>query len=224
MSILLGSLSTVAALLSAVGAILAWKISKRAFDWQKRRGAPEVRVSVRTDPQSPTIIFLVIENSGGTIAYDIAFELSEQIPARAFVIDAKAAAAEAFEQMSDGPLFSGIPALAPGDQRVIMWGQYGGIHSWLGDGFVRVWARFKDSAGVPSETLSVLEVKSFELTDASGDDPHRRSARALEKIAQTIDWASTGIRPWLIETPDNRVVRQRRQYELVRQKQQQKAE
>ena len=209
MSILLGVLSTIAAVFSAAGAVLAWKIAKQAFEWQRRRGAPEVRVTVRTDPECPQIIFIVIENAGGSIAYNVRFELSRPIPASAFVIEASAAKQKAFEGMDNGPLITGVPALAPGDVRKLVWGQYGGIYSWLGDGFVRVVANFKDESGEPRETLSVLEVKSFEHTDASGDDSARKSVKALEIIAQCIDGASSGSRPFVMETPDNRRVRQR---------------
>jgi hypothetical protein len=92
--------------------------------------------------------------------------------------------------MDTGPLFTGIPVLAPGEKRVISWGQFGGLMDHLGRDPVRVTTSFyrknqSNRTDSPRTTVSFLEVASFETTDAS-DPPDVRQVRQLERIAASL--------------------------------------
>jgi hypothetical protein len=58
------------------------------------------------------------------MAYDVRFQFSDPLPNRAWGMDVEGA--ETAQPMRSGPLIDGIPTLAPGETRVIDWGQRGG--------------------------------------------------------------------------------------------------
>ena len=86
---------------------------------------PNVIVYALHDNRRPSIILLVIENIGKSIAKNVKFSFSRSLPQDAFGFDDAAMP----EVLNKGPLFTGIPALGPGSKRIITWGQYGGIRS-----------------------------------------------------------------------------------------------
>ena len=103
-----------------------------------------------------------------------------------------------FASMDQGPLLTGIPLLAPGEKRIISWGQIGGLLDHLGRDSVRVTTTFRRKGWLrrkPSTLTnqSYLEVASFEATDAS-DPPAVRQVRHLEKIAMSIEHAQRDLR------------------------------
>ena len=112
-------------------------------------------------------ILLVIENVGNGVARDIRFELSREIPKYAGGPDVETGYVK--EMMTSGPLIHGIPAMKPGESRVTVWGQYGGLKKALGDEPVRVTCRFRrlpgQFGGIADDDLDpvdcVLEVDSF---------------------------------------------------------------
>lgn len=92
---------------------------------------------------------------------------------------------------------TGHPALGPGAERVITWGQYGGLHSYLGDDVVTVVANFRSQRHMPWDPTdhtveSRLEVRSFELTDASRS-PELRAVDHLKTIASSVQRISTAL-------------------------------
>lgn len=210
LQITLGILGLATAVASAIAAWFAFSISSSAFSWQKKQNSPNIQVTVRVYDHTPTFIFLVIENTGPTAAFDIKFTLDKPIPKKAFgfiqgkneieVKENRVKLKASFAVMDDGPLFSGIPALASGDSRVITWGQFGGISSWLEDSFVRVLAEYKDSNRIGHQNLSLLEIKSFETTDGSSRDPMVKAANSLEKLAYFFDHKQWKNDPVLIES------------------------
>lgn len=93
--------------------------------------------------------------------------------------------------MSRGPLMRGIPALAPGERRVINWGQYGGLRDSLPARTVDIAAKFQGRRAGPwtpsdHEVRSVLEVASFEKTDAA-ETPSRVRNDELKKIRSQLE-------------------------------------
>jgi len=150
---------------------------------------PHVVVYVRADENRPSLIEIVIENVGRTVAGDVRFELSQPL-VRAYGVSKKAPPTET-RPLEGGPLASGIPALGPGGTRRILWGQYGGLRHLLGDGRVTVTARFKSGTRELPPVVSVLDVRSFEETDASAPpevrllEELRRLTVAVERIEQT---------------------------------------
>ncbi len=102
---------------------------------------PHVIVHATNDDRRPSFIILVIENIGKRIARDITFRANAQMPAKAFGFDN----APTPQPMTEGPLVTGIKALAPGDRRVITWGQYHGLMKGLSDGQIMITARYRSA-------------------------------------------------------------------------------
>lgn len=162
---------------------------------------PCVIVSVIHDDERPTILQLVIKNVGAGLAQDITFEFSRPIPARAFGIaekDAKTA-----EPMTTGPLIEGVPALGPGEQRRIDWGQYGGLTKNLGREPVIVKCKFKKNGKAMPPMECKLEVKSFEGTVAA-ERPSAKAAKELEKISKDLHHLATGFYKLKIEMVEDK--------------------
>lgn len=176
----------VVATIAAFAAYLLFRISSD----------PHVIVYVKHDRDRPTLLLLVIENIGRGVAYGVRFELSRRIPRFARGI-APTGKRKELEEMMEGPLISGVSALAPGEQRVITWGQYGGLRDALGRNPVQVRALFE--GGWPIRTghqvESVLEVTSFEHTDAA-ESPAQAQAKQLERIARSAEALSNTVRRW----------------------------
>lgn len=130
---------------------------------------PHVIVYATADPDRPTIINLVIKNVGNRPAYDVRFQPSEPLPNRAFGMDPETA--KPAEPMTAGPIVSGIPMLAPKDERVITWGQYHGLRASLGDRTISVVTTYSSRGALPWDptdhsSTSALEVRSFASTVA----------------------------------------------------------
>lgn len=146
---------------------------------------PYVVVYTRHDNDRPTILELVIENLGDGAAYDVSFNWEGELPQTAYGISPTGEDRD-FEPMTEGPLVSGIPLLAPGERRVMNWGQYGGLADALEGDRVQVTSEY-ESRGPhvwdPSEhsVESVLEVQSFEATNAASSPEHDQ-VDALEGI------------------------------------------
>lgn len=148
---------------------------------------PHVIVYTRGDPDRPTLIELVIENIGKGVAYDVSFEWHGELPQTAYGITPSDEPRE-FDPMTKGPLVDGIPLLAPGEARVLNWGQYGGLRDAIDDGRLKVTAAFQSRGRHPWNPTrhvveSVLEVRSFAATNAA-KSADRSQVDALEKIAK----------------------------------------
>jgi len=102
---------------------------------------PCVILTVVHDEDRPSVLKLVAKNVGKGIAYDVRFQFSHPIPAKAWGLSIEDA--EETEEMCDGPLMKGIPALGPGESREIDWGQYGGLKASIGDLDIVAKCRFK---------------------------------------------------------------------------------
>lgn len=148
---------------------------------------PDVVVYALHDERRPTIINLIIENSGAGTAHDVAFQANRPIPARAFGFeDAKQP-----EAMTDGPLIHGIPTLGRGEKRIITWGQYGGLKKGLGDEVLDVTATYFSRPPLSftpqrHRTTSRIDLRSFEGIDASDYNWDKKAAESLEKLANTM--------------------------------------
>ena len=163
---------------------------------------PCVIVFTRHDEARPTIIQLIIKNIGNSLARDIQFDLPSNLPEKAFgIVEAQAKDANT---MTDGPLINGIPALAPGEERRITWGQYGGLKKALGNNNINVVSRFKFGDKEMSPVTCVLEIRSFEGTEAHDPDGARQSASELKKIADILQHSSSGFRPLKIEIKNDK--------------------
>lgn len=151
---------------------------------------PDVIVYAKADEKRPSVVILIIENIGRSIAKDVTFELPESFPRRAFGI-AESEAPQP-QVMDSGPLITGIPSLGPGSRRVILWGQYGGLHKALGDNPVDIKIRFKSERKIPftktsHEKVCSVDIKSFEYTDNPDHNWDKHTAEQLKRIADTLD-------------------------------------
>ena len=142
---------------------------------------PCVIVFARHDHSRPTFIQIVIKNVGRSLARDVNFTLSSPIPHRAFGLDSDNSSDVG--PMAEGPLLDGIPALAPGEERRITWGQYGGLTKALGKKCVTVTSTFRSGNQKLAPVESVLEIRSFVITDAVDTDGARQCAKELKRIA-----------------------------------------
>jgi hypothetical protein len=183
----------VAVLIAGTSAITTYYTFRSQVD-------PLVIVYLAPDEKHTDVIRLVIENIGKGLARNVSFELSEPLVDR--VIDGPGNPKP--QPMKSGPFIDGIPALGPGTKRTWMWGEYEGLRREMGDRTVFVRVRCTgDRVGVfsPAEFEEVypIELRSFEGTDTAGTNWEQKSAHQLERIAGTLDHASTGFRPLRIE-------------------------
>jgi hypothetical protein len=186
--------ATIAAAVAAfVAAAVAWVTFRQQFE-------PEVIVYATPDLSRPTNILLVIENVGRRAAWDVSFTSSRPLPSKAWGITPKAAESMPAEQMTTGPMITGIPFLGPGSRRQISWGQYGGLFRALGPEGITITCRFRSDAiawSAPRDhvTTSVLEAYSFDATDAVDADGARQSAEQLKRIADFLEGRASKMSP-----------------------------
>ena len=181
---LLNFLATLAlVILTGAYVVLTYRLLRTQTD-------PHVVVYAHDDRDRPTIIEIVIENVGRSVAEDVRFEVSQPL-VRAYGMSPEDPPSDT-RPLDTGPLVSGIPALGPGGTRRLVWGQYGGLRRVLGDGTVTVIARFKSGGRELPPVTCVLDVQSFDATDASrgpdvrlADDLHR-VADALERLERSV--------------------------------------
>lgn len=171
----------------AVAAVASTAVS---YFLLRRESEPHVVVYTKQDKDRPSLLLLIIENVGNGMAYDVDFELSRSIPMWAPGLTPTGATKD-LEPMHEGPLIDGIPALAPGNDRVINWGQYGGLLDALEGESVKVVSRFKSKRPYllgpkEREVESILEVRSYKKTDAASS-PERNAVKALDSIADGIE-------------------------------------
>jgi len=150
---------------------------------------PEIIVYALPDSRRPTVIILIVENIGKGHAHDVKFEANCSIPQRAFGLVLDNAPEPAV--MNDGPLIHGIPAFAPGEKRIITWGQFGGLRKGLGDNVLNITAIYKSYPALrftpkKHKTTSGIDIKSFEGTDASDHNWDKKTTEQLERIATTL--------------------------------------
>jgi hypothetical protein len=161
----------------AISAVLISYIVYRASN------APNVIIYAGDDDHRPMIILLVIENIGHGSAKNVTFSPARDLPKEAWGFDD----APMPEKMTDGPIVSGIPYLAPGGRRVINWGQYGGLKKWFEDSTIDVKVSFERCDPNPFlrkriTSVSTVEVVSFAGTDASDSNWDKKIAKELEEL------------------------------------------
>jgi len=190
--------TTVATAVLALLTFIYVRLTKRILENQSN---PCVIVSVIHDDERPTILQLVIRNVGAGLAKDISFEFSRPIPARAWGVSENEA--KTAEAMTVGPLMEGIPALGPGEQRRIDWGQYGGLTKNLGREPIIIKCKFKNNRKAMLVVECKLDVKSFEGTVAA-ERPIAKIAGELEKISKDLHHLATGFYKLKVEMTEKR--------------------
>jgi hypothetical protein len=105
------------------------------------------------------LAYLTIENIGKGLARDIGFLSSEQlmfVPARL-----ACTTAAQLEEMKQGPLIQGIPALAPGQKRMMLWGPLHVLNAWLGNRTITVTCTFSENGRLAKPITCPLELHSL---------------------------------------------------------------
>ncbi len=171
------------------------RLTKQLLDAQTD---PCVVVSTTHDSNHPTIIQLVIKNIGSGLARDINFHCSRPMPMRAWGIVVKDATI-----MEAGPLIEGILGLAPGEERRIDWGQYGGLMKAIGTEPVFITASFKKNDKEMPSVVSAVDVKSYKDTTAS-ESLDAQIASDIGKISKNIEHLTTGFRKLRVELADKK--------------------
>lgn len=150
------------ALIAVATAIVTYAVFRSATD-------PTVIVYAQPDLQRQSIVNLVVENIGRGPAHGVFFKSSRPLPENAFSIPIPE---KMPDQMQSGPIASGIPFLAPGQRLSISWGQYGGLHKYLGDEPIRIdaFCYRAHSNGLFSRKLrssSTLDIKMFKTSEST---------------------------------------------------------
>jgi hypothetical protein len=180
------AVAAVAAGLSALFAAIYTRLTYRLVQTQSE---PNVIVYVHHDDSRPTILEIVIKNIGNGLAKDIVFQSSRSIPGHAFGVNV--AQAKPATDITSGPLIDGIPLLAPGEKRVITWGQFGGLSKALANDYITITCNYSHGARA-MQSVSRLEIRSFEGTSANESEPARiikqlkRIGDATETLTQAL--------------------------------------
>lgn len=104
-----------------------------------RGSQAQLLIYYQPNPDVPSIIDLVIENIGGGTAVGVTF--SQSLPINCFGIEKSAGVGDAVSTQ-------GFPAVSPGQRYVFTGGQFSGLQSKLGSGFVVVASyRFRNPIG-----------------------------------------------------------------------------
>lgn len=156
---------------------ISWKIFAGRFD-------PYVIVTVTHDKDRPNVLMLIVKNIGPGLAENVKFQSDRLIPERAFGISPEDA--EDAPAMENGPLVTGIPCLGPGETREITWGQYGGLTKALGNAPLEITCSFQRQGKKMPPVKCLLEVTSFEGTDAS-NTPQVEAVKHLRNIEKNIE-------------------------------------
>ena len=173
-------ISLVAVVIATTSTIISYILFRDAKD-------PEVVVYVTPDEKRPSILNLIIANTGRSAAWDVSFSASKSVPQYAFGITD----ADTPQEMDHGPIVNGIPCLGPGSKRIITWGQYGGLLRGIGDGVLDIEATYYSRPSLAFKkrkhyALSRLDIKSFENTDVSDHNWDKKIANELEKIGSLL--------------------------------------
>ena len=148
-------LSTFFAAVSGIGAAISAYIAFKVF---LKQGEPKIVVYSRGDREKTTFMYIRIENIGRDVATNIHFEPSRPIPFDTYSDKSKT--------MTSGPLVNGIPLLAPGENRDVMWGDYVSLAEVIGDEPITVSFTYYHGKKL-IEDCSQIEVLSFLNTPAS---------------------------------------------------------
>ena len=168
-------ISLLMALIASASATITYVVYRTAID-------PEIIVYADVDRLRPSIVNLIIKNIGKGPALDIKFRTNRPLPSKAFGIEVPK---EMPGPMIDGPIIVGVPYLAPGQELIITWGQYGGLKKYLGSAPIEVTSTYNRSkrlrpASASISSLSKLDITQFEGTDASDHNWGPKVVKAIE--------------------------------------------
>lgn len=150
----------------------------------KENSSPDIIVYLDQDEHARTILNLVIKNIGKSPAKDVSFTTDKIIPQNAFN-------GQKCEDMYKGPLITGIPFLAPGTSRVLMYGGFSGLKDYFNDEKIKVEIFFfkansKSFFSRKIKNVTYLDVYSFAGVSASDNSTGRGILTELQGIKKAI--------------------------------------
>jgi len=166
--------------LTAVLARYTWGLAKEARKTRESQTRPNVIVTAVHDENRPTIIQLVIRNIGHGLATNVTFETSRPLFI-AYGLDEETG--EEAKPIDRGPFTTGIPALGPGESRIISWGQPGGLLKMLGSSTITITCKYEFEGQLMPPNVCHVDIESFMGTVAN-DSLELRAVKALETIAK----------------------------------------
>jgi hypothetical protein len=128
------------------------------------------------------MIEIVVENLGNGVARDVRFTFSRPIPCLHLCNDSTGS-------VNTGPLTNGIPALAPRQRRVVLWGHFDEVRDEMMSKPIVVRAhckRVNEPFAVDLEFESLLEVESLTQNELRFDDGAWECARHLRDIGELL--------------------------------------
>lgn len=155
-------ISVFMALIATASIVVTYAVFRSSTD-------PVVIVYADPDLKRPSIINLIIKNIGIGAAHSIKFKPSRPLPYEAFGISMP----EKMPAMMEvGPIVTGIPFLAPGQQITLTWGQYGGLDMYIGNNPIQIEIQYYvvGKARFYSRRLSAissLDVRTFERSEST---------------------------------------------------------
>lgn len=180
------NIADISSVISSIGLLIATIVlvyytkvlAIEAKKTREQQTAPNVIIYAAHDNDRPTIILLVIKNIGHGLAKNIRFEMSKQINT-AFGINKASIKKIAIDS---GPLITGIPALGPGESRVLNWGQPAGLQDEIGSSIVDITCIFESANGVEMpRNICGVDIESFKNC-AGHSSIELRAVNALEGI------------------------------------------
>lgn len=155
-------ISVFMALIATASIVVTYAVFRSSTD-------PVVIVYADPDLKRPSIVNLIIKNIGNGAAHSIKFKPTRPLPYKAFSIEVPE---KMPASMEIGPIVTGIPFLAPGQQITLTWGQYGGLYKYIGDEPIQVETQYYTVGKTRfySRRLSAtssLDVKTFERSESS---------------------------------------------------------
>jgi hypothetical protein len=172
--------SLVAVIIATTSTLISYLLFRDAKD-------PHVVVYADPDLKRPSVINLIIENTGRSAAWNVSFQSTKPVPQQAFGIEKAPKPA----QMNRGPIVNGIPCFGPGSKRVITWGQFDGIRKGIDGEYLDITATYKSQPSLAfwkrtHQTISRIDIQSFENSDASDRNWDKKIAEHLEGIASEV--------------------------------------
>lgn len=173
-------ISLVAVIIATASTLISYLLFRDAKD-------PQIFVYATPDHERPSVINLIIENTGRSPAWEVRFQSSKPVPKEAFGIED----ARHPEPMDRGPLINGIPCLGPGSKRILTWGQFDGLRKGIGEGYLDITAIYSSYPALAfkprrHKTVSRLDIMSFECSEASDHNWDKKIAKELKVISDTL--------------------------------------
>ncbi len=176
------------AIIAIMSSLIAYWVFRASTD-------PNVIVFANPDPKRPSFVNLIIKNIGSGAALDISFSSDKPLPKKAFSIEIPK---ELPETMNDGPLIVGIPFLAPQQELILTWGQYGGLKKYMGDASITITSRYARSSFLFKkfqfiESISKVDITCFAAVDASDHNWTEKISKNLEQTNKRLSAIESAI-------------------------------